>query len=290
MIRIFTLILFFSCSQITTLKPRENESKKEDKILSMTLHLGQVSLFKYHLKNNEKKVTGFVCDNKKQYYFIVNNTLQALMFENYFGQPRQYECYLQVNGEKKVVAHVSVLEFDYPSEKLNVDPKRVFLSKKDQARVDREQVMLNKIYATKSNSIYFKNPFILPLESFITSDYGKKRVFNNAKKSQHLGTDFRAAVGEPIPVSNDGKVVFAGDLFYTGLTVIVHHGFDIFSVYGHLSKLKSQKGDFVRRGDVIALSGATGRVSGPHLHWGVKISGQYVDGVSLVKSTQDAHF
>ena len=109
---------------------------------------------------------------------------------------------------------------------------------------------------------------------------------NNKKRSQHLGNDFRAKIGVKIPVSNRGKVVYVGDLFYTGGVVIVDHGLNIFSLYAHLSKTLVTTGTIVNRGDIVGLSGATGRVSGPHLHWGIKINGHNADGFSLVEESK----
>ena len=111
-------------------------------------------------------------------------------------------------------------------------------------------------------------------------------MFNNKKRSQHLGNDFRAAIGVPIPVSNRGRVVYVGNLFFSGNVVVVDHGLDIFTLYGHLSKIKTTKGSIVYIGDIIGLAGMSGRVSGPHLHWGVKINGNSVDGFSLSRESE----
>ena len=97
-----------------------------------------------------------------------------------------------------------------------------------------------------------------------------------------MGTDFRAAVGELVRTANTGKVVLAKNLFYTGNTVIVDHGVGLFTLYGHLSHITVQKGDEVGQLEIVGLAGQTGRVTGPHLHWGVKSQGHWVDGFSLV--------
>jgi murein DD-endopeptidase MepM/ murein hydrolase activator NlpD len=94
-------------------------------------------------------------------------------------------------------------------------------------------------------------------------------------------------VGVPIPVSNRGKVSLAKDLFYTGFTVIVDHGLDIFSVYAHLSEVSVSENQIVEQGAIIGKSGNTGRTSGPHLHWGIKIHGHWVDGFSLIKESKN---
>jgi murein DD-endopeptidase MepM/ murein hydrolase activator NlpD len=175
---------------------------------------------------------------------------------------------------------------EYLAEKLKVDPKKIKLDPKDEKRVIEEQVVLNRIYSSSPPTFLFTESFMQPMESVVTSIYGTKRVYNKLKKGQHLGIDYRAAIGDKVPAANAGKIVFSGDLFYTGWTVIIDHGVDIFSVYGHLSKTLVREGDVVKRGDLIGLSGNTGRTSGPHLHWGTKVQGQYIDGFVLIEESQ----
>ena len=93
-------------------------------------------------------------------------------------------------------------------------------------------------------------------------------------------------VGLPIPSSNNGKVLYVGNLFYTGNVVIIDHGVNLFTVYAHLSKIMVKTGDSVEQGQILGLAGKTGRVSGPHLHWGVKLHGFNIDGFSLVEESQ----
>lgn len=214
------------------------------------------------------------------------NKWQAVVIESYFSDLQPFICDFKIKDRVIATYNFKVVARDYPSEKLRVDTKKIKLSPKDQERADREQVMLNKIYQSSLASLQFKQPFIRPMNSAITSFYGTRRVYNGMKKGQHLGVDYRAAIGDVVPVANSGLVVFAGDLFYTGGTVIVDHGLDIFTVYGHLSKVSVESGQRIERGSVIGYSGNTGRTSGPHLHWGVKIQGQYVDGMVLIIETE----
>ncbi|MDA8793620.1 M23 family metallopeptidase [Bacteriovoracaceae bacterium] len=237
-----------------------------------------------------EKVTELTC-NDKQIYFSKDgeNKYSFYLSLSYFekGFTNKTCVVKRENSEEKI--QMIYKPFPYKREYLKVDKKRVFLSKKNQARAKKEQLMLNEIYQNTVNHRLFKSSFKVPLNSFITSHYGNKRVFNGKKESQHLGNDFRARVGTKIPVSNDGKVVFTGNLFYSGNTVIVYHGLDIFTVYAHLSRYKVKTGQIVKKKDIIGLSGMTGRVSGPHLHWGVKVSGNWVDGFSLV-NISNQHF
>ena len=111
-------------------------------------------------------------------------------------------------------------------------------------------------------------------------------MFNDKKKSQHLGNDLRARTGTKIPAANRGRVVYTGNLFFSGNVVVLDHGMGIFSMYGHLSKILVTEGSVVNQGDVVGLAGATGRVSGPHLHWGVRVNGSWIDGFSLIEASK----
>ena len=143
--------------------------------------------------------------------------------------------------------------------------------------------MQKKVYRSGVALPHFQEDFSLPLESKVTSPYGLRRIFNDKQESRHSGTDFRAAVGVPIPVSNRGKVVFTGDLFFNGHTVIVDHGMNIFTMYCHLSEVTAQLGAMVEKMEIIGLAGATGRVTGPHLHWGVKVDHQWINSMPFVQ-------
>lgn len=202
--------------------------------------------------------------------------------ESYHSQAKIHFCYV---GDAHVLT-VKVKAFPYKEEKLNVAKGKVVLSEQDQARVAKEWQMTQKLYKNSEKESLITDSFKVPLKSFITSHYGKRRIFNNLKRTQHLGNDFRAKVGVPIPVSNRGKVVYAGNLFYTGNVVIVDHGMGIFTLYAHLSKIDVKEGDMIHQNQIVGLSGKTGRVSGPHLHWGVKAHGFNIDGFSLVEESK----
>jgi murein DD-endopeptidase MepM/ murein hydrolase activator NlpD len=122
----------------------------------------------------------------------------------------------------------------------------------------------------------------MPMDSKITSDFGNARVFNGSLKSYHSGTDFRAKVGTPVKSVNDGVVVLAKDRFYAGGSVIVDHGEGVYSCYYHMSKYEVKEGDFVKKGQLLGLSGVSGRVTGPHLHFSMRVSGVQVDPLQFI--------
>ena len=227
----------------------------------------------------------FICGDREVYHRIVGNRLVAFVSASYH-RPRGYRCRLQLEegGQDKSfpLFDLVVGKFSFRRERLNVAKKHVELRPKDLARWRREVAMQKKVYASGVAAPYFQEEFSRPLGSVITSPYGLKRIFNNRRESWHSGTDFRAAVGVPIAASNRGKVVFTGDLFFNGKTIIIDHGMNIFTMYCHLSEIKSQTGEIVAKQSIIGLAGATGRVTGPHLHWGVKVDHQWISGLPFI--------
>ena len=116
-----------------------------------------------------------------------------------------------------------------------------------------------------------------------SSTFGNKRVFNGQLKSYHNGVDFRARTPIPVYAANSGVVTLAESLFYSGNAVIIDHGTGIFTIYAHLSRIDVAAGSYIEKGQRLGLTGATGRVSGPHLHWGVKINGIAVNPMQLIE-------
>jgi murein DD-endopeptidase MepM/ murein hydrolase activator NlpD len=181
---------------------------------------------------------------------------------------------LVLDQGKKVLAQsvFQIQDNDYPSEVLTVDKKRVSpTSAVVLKRIARESKLIFAAYQEETPSQLWKNPFVWPIQSAVTSHFGNKRTYNGKMKSYHTGIDLKAASGTPIYPSESGKVSLAQDLFYTGNTVIVNHGYGIITLYAHLSQIKVKKEDPVDRQTLLGLSGQTGRVTGPHLHWQIVI-------------------
>ncbi len=183
---------------------------------------------------------------------------------------------------QKQSMELDFIQGNYAKEILSVEPSKVSPPKAVQARIKKELEEAKAIYNTTTPVRFWKEPFELPLNSAITSQYGNARVFNNTLQSYHSGTDFKAALGTPIQASNHGKVVLAKDRYYAGGSVIVDHGEGTYSVYYHLSTFNVKVGDIVKKGDIVGLSGASGRVTGPHLHFGFVVQGVSIDPVDFI--------
>lgn len=196
-----------------------------------------------------------------------------------------YHCEyrFQENSKKIPLLDYIILDSQYPLTKLSVDKKYSNLSKTDLNRWHQEQAKLKQVYLNSFNTPrLFENAFQAPLNTKITAHFGNKRIFNDDHHSWHNGVDFRAKKGTPIASANKGKVVLTGSHYFSGNIVIIDHGQGILTLYCHLSKIKVHEGQLVEQGEIIALSGDTGRVNGPHLHWAVRVNGIWVNGLTLL--------
>ena len=178
---------------------------------------------------------------------------------------------------------VEIVAGKYRTDVLKVDPARVNPSKKNIKRAQKEARRLKQTYADGIIARLWDGEFQLPMTSEITSYYGNRRLFNGQLKSYHNGVDFRAPRGTPVFAANAGIVKMAENLFYSGNMVIIDHGNLIFTIYAHLSKIEVKAGQPIEKGQRLGLTGATGRVSGPHLHWGVKVNDASVNPIQFVK-------
>ncbi|MDP2849986.1 MAG: M23 family metallopeptidase [Sulfuricurvum sp.] len=177
---------------------------------------------------------------------------------------------------------ITIQSASYPTETLSVDPSKVTPPPEALERIERERANAERIYTHFTPIRYWNKPFIQPLDTFITSEYGSARTYNGSLKSYHGGVDFRARTPISIQAANDGIVVLAEDRYYAGGTIIIDHGEGMYSCYFHLSRFDAKVGDYVKQGDSIALSGATGRITGPHLHFGMMVHGVQSDPLDLI--------
>lgn len=171
---------------------------------------------------------------------------------------------------------------NFPTRKLTVDEKFVSPPAAEQPRIQKEAERVAAIFSAVSLQRYWSGSFLLPVPGAPISEFGKRSIYNGQPRSPHAGTDFAGAAGTPIKAPNAGVVVLAADLYYSGGTVILDHGLGLYSYFGHMSAIAVREGERVAAGDVVGKVGATGLVTGPHLHWSVRLAGSRVDPLSLV--------
>ena len=165
---------------------------------------------------------------------------------------------------------------------LHVSPEFVNPPPDAAARIAADARRLSDVYAHSADEPLWRTPFVRPVPQAANSRFGQRSRFNGELRSPHAGTDFMSPAGTPVKAPNGGRVVVARDLYFTGNTVVIDHGVGVFSMLAHLSRLDVQEGQRVDGGDVVGLVGATGRVTGPHLHWALRVAGARVDSMSAL--------
>ncbi len=177
---------------------------------------------------------------------------------------------------------ITVMPKQFPVKKLWVDEKYVTPPAEARERIQRESIVLSAVFDIFSHQWTGNGRFVLPLEGRPAHNFGERRIFNNKPRSPHSGEDISAPSGTEVRASNSGRVVLASNLYFAGNTVIIDHGLRVFTFYCHFSNIRVKRGQNVEKGDVIGEVGATGRVTGPHLHWSVRVNGSRVDPYSLL--------
>ena len=152
-------------------------------------------------------------------------------------------------------------------------------------RIEREAKLLASVIAGLSPERLWSGPFRMPVPGGPTSAFGRVSIVNGERRAPHSGIDLKASVGTPVRAPASGRVVLSASLYYAGDAVIIDHGLGVISTLVHLSVRRVAEGDMVMEGAVVGLSGATGRITGPHLHWGMRIAGALVDPTSVVAVT-----
>ena len=211
----------------------------------------------------------------------------ALTFQTSSGR-KQLVSLPFVKQDQMISRHhvnVKVNWVDFGESRITItDQSKVTLSAADQARANKESLEIKKALRETTTEITPSFYFIPPVPGIITSPFGKQRFINGLPRSAHLALDFRGSVGTPIVSPLKGKVVLVGDYFYTGLTLILDHGYGLFSSYAHMSEIKVKLGDLIEQSSEIGLVGSTGRVTGPHLHWTVYFDGNKINPESLIQA------
>jgi murein DD-endopeptidase MepM/ murein hydrolase activator NlpD len=192
-----------------------------------------------------------------------------------------YDAIVTADTERSVERLV-VAPRAFPTRRLTVNPDLVHPPPDQEARVEREAQHLHQLWEHPAPERLWTTPFIRPVPDEANSAFGTRSVYNGEPRAPHTGADFLSPTGRPVKAPNAGRIVLADPQYFSGNTVIIDHGLGLFSILAHLSQIDVKVGEIVTAGQIVGQVGATGRVTGPHLHWGVRLNNARVDPLSLI--------
>jgi murein DD-endopeptidase MepM/ murein hydrolase activator NlpD len=175
---------------------------------------------------------------------------------------------------------------EFPVQRLILPPAMVDLDPETERRAVAEGERLATLYRTVTPERLWRGPFVRPVAGQEPpTGFGARRVINGKPRAPHSGTDYAAGRGTPVVAANSGRVALVADFFFPGRLVVLDHGLGVYTLYFHLDTVAVGDGDGVDRGQILGTVGATGRATGPHLHFGALIGGARVDPTALMTLT-----
>jgi murein DD-endopeptidase MepM/ murein hydrolase activator NlpD len=214
-------------------------------------------------------------------YRDADGTWRALVGIDLDAKAGEYDVRIAAGGEH-TTDHLVVARRVFPTRRLTVNPDLVNPPPEMMARVQAEAKHLHEIWDHPAPQRLWASPFVRPVPDEANSSFGTRSIYNGEPRSPHTGADFLSPAGRPVKAPNAGRIVLAAPQYFTGNTVIIDHGLGLFSLLAHLSEIDVKAGDLVAAGDIVGKVGATGRVTGPHLHWSVRDGNARVDPLSLL--------
>jgi murein DD-endopeptidase MepM/ murein hydrolase activator NlpD len=198
--------------------------------------------------------------------------------------PANLKIMLQDSDNKTTVldTHFEVIAKKFPVQHLTVDESKDALDQQTLERHNRERAQIENMFAQSRHRRLWTKNFIQPLQGRLSTPFGVKRFINEQPRNPHSGIDIAAPAGTPVKATAAGVVCLTAEHFFAGQSVYIDHGCDTFSMYFHLDTIAVQDGQSVAGGDIIGRVGATGRATGPHLHWGIRMYGTPIDPFSLL--------
>jgi murein DD-endopeptidase MepM/ murein hydrolase activator NlpD len=178
---------------------------------------------------------------------------------------------------------VTVLSKDHGVRQLTLPKEMVDLDAITLERVKREAGVMKEVLEAPPSAPQWEGPFVKPLSGEVVGTFGQASILNGMPRSPHSGVDLKAERGTPVAAINSGRVVLIGEHFFNGLFAVIDHGGTVQSMYFHLDKILVQRGERVEKGQVVGRVGATGRATGPHLHFGIRINGARIDPMQFIK-------
>lgn len=248
---------------------------------------GDILLFTVKANPGAYKISGTFLDKPVYFYADSNkNSYAALIGIDMNTEPNLYTLSLILEDEKgkkiKKNYKIKVRTAKFGLQRLTLPKEMVELDEETLKRVRAEQEKIGKVWSIFTEEYLWEGNFISPAEGEVSSNFGLIRIINGEQKNPHNGIDFAAPEGAPVYAPNHGRAVFIDELFFSGKSLVIDHGIGLFTMYFHLSEILVDDGEEIKKGQLIAKVGKSGRATGPHLHWGMRLNGAKVNPISIV--------
>ncbi len=248
---------------------------------------GEVVLVSLRSPNRIRTAQGTAFGKELSFSRLEEGGWQALIGIDLDTPEGKYPVRLRVSlaeAQPSTFEDVLVIRFkQFATRRLQVSAKYVNPPKEVLSRIQHEAQKTSAILAGVEPRRFWCGAFTIPVPGEPTSSFGRRSILNGQPRSPHSGTDFRAASGTLVKAPNGGRIAFASDLYFSGNTIILDHGQGLYSLFAHLSTISVSEGDSVGRGDLLGRVGSTGRVTGPHLHWSVRLNESRIDPLALMQ-------
>lgn len=245
---------------------------------------GEVLWIEVPISHSESQVSGVLLKRKIPFFPLTNSKVAALVGIDMQDPTGQQTLDITIQS-KDTTDHltyaIDIIKENYTVQHLKLPKNKVDLDAKTLKRVRREQKEMSAAFHNIGMQPLWDSAFLEPVNGTVTGRFGSRRVINGQKKRPHSGEDIAAPKGTPVLAVNAGTVVAAVDHFFSGKGVIIDHGVGLFSMYFHLSEINVENGQTLQKGETLGKVGATGRATGPHLHWGIRLNGARVNPYAL---------
>jgi hypothetical protein len=271
-----SLILFLSSSYAQSL------TGLDIKLHPSEIGQGEVALLTIQKEGN---LVPEVTWNGKEITMVsdsLNGMWMAFLGVDLTTEPGEYTLTAKC-GDELLERQIPVIAKDHGTRRFTVSKKMEALDTVTLERVKKESKRMRDILSVSRNQPLWQGTWIRPLPGQIVSPFGCRTIINDLERSPHSGVDLRAPRGTPINAINKGQIVLVADHFFGGLSVVIDHGGGIHSMYFHLSEISVREGQIVEKGDLIGRSGSSGRATGPHLHFGIRLNNQRVNPLTLIE-------
>lgn len=276
------VISFLLCSTPLSAEPSVRVSFKPEKVKQ-----GDILFVKVKANPGTYKVSGSIFDKPVHFYRdSKRSSYSALIGIDMNIDPKLYTLSLFLEDEKgkeiKKDYKIKVRSAGFGTQRLTLPKEKVELDEETLERVKLEEEEIGKVWDIFTEEHLWDGNFTTPVKGEMSGDFGLRRIINDEPKNPHTGVDIAATEGAHVYAPNNGRVAFIDDHFFSGKSLIIDHGLGLFTMYFHLSETLVKESEVIKKGQIIAKVGKSGRATGPHLHWGVRLNGARVNPLSLV--------